>query len=139
MKSYIITFIIAILLVGCASSRQDLTIVKIGKNHFSCEVASTLEERATGLMFRKDLKSKTGMLFDLKEKSFTGFWMKNTLIPLDIVWIDEEKNVIDIQTAQPCTTKICETFDIELPARWVLEVNAGEFPGKAGDRVEFDL
>ncbi len=139
MKSYGIAFLIFILVTGCTVVKEEEIVVKVGEDSFSCEVASTLEERATGLMFREKLETKTGMLFDLEEQVVTGFWMKNTFIPLDIVWIDEEKEVIGIKTAQPCTTEVCETFDIERPARWVLEVNAGEFAGKIGDKVEFDL
>jgi uncharacterized membrane protein (UPF0127 family) len=97
-----------------------------------------MEERERGLMFRETVAKNTGMLFDLGKEQQTSFWMKNTLIPLDIIWIGEEKIILGAQTAPPCTTDSCEIFQIEFPARWVLEVNAGEFEGEVGDKVEFE-
>lgn len=115
------------------------TKVTIGEQHFVCEVVSTDETRAHGLMEREQLERNHGMLFDFQEESLTSFWMKNTLIPLDIVWLDAEKTVIEVQTATPCVEDPCETFQVKTPTRWVLEVNAGTFLGKIGDTVEFDL
>ncbi len=141
MKNYIFSLFISLLLVGCATPEPvaKSTTVRIGEQHFLCEIASNDEKRAQGLMFREYLDKNAGMLFDLKKEKVTGFWMKNTLIPLDIVWINNEKEIIDIQTAQPCHTQDCPTFQTKKPARWILEVNAGAFPGKVGDSVEFEL
>ena len=112
--------------------------VSVGEQEFFCEIAQTPEDRAQGLMFREQLDQNTGMLFDLEKEEQTGFWMKNTLIPLDIIWIGKEKTVLGIQTAQPCNADPCEIFRIGTPVRWVLEVNAGEFKGEVGDKVEFE-
>ncbi len=114
-------------------------MVHVGDQEFICELASTNDEIEKGLMSRKNLLQNTGMLFDLGEERITGFWMKNTIIPLDIIWIGSDKRVIDIITAAPCESNRCEIFQVETPARWILEINAGEFPGDIGDRVEFDL
>lgn len=115
------------------------TTVIIGEQRFVCEIADTPETRTRGLMFRKELAANSGMLFDFQKEAFTGIWMKNTLIPLDIVWIDAEKNVLKIVTATPCTEDPCETFQVNDMVRWVLEVNAKKFPGKVGDKIEFEL
>ncbi len=112
--------------------------ITVGEQTFLCEVAKNQKERAQGLMFREDLEQNAGMLFDLGKEEQTGFWMKNTLIPLDIIWIGNEKTVLGIQTANPCATDPCEIFQIETPVRWVLEINAGEFEGEVGDKVEFE-
>lgn len=118
---------------------MPIKTITIGKQTFLCEVASTPENRTQGLMFRKHLKKNTGMLFDLGEEKKTGFWMKNTFIPLDIIWIGKEKKILGIQTAQPCTTDPCKIFQIKKPVRWVLEINTNEFKGDIGNKVEFEL
>lgn len=114
------------------------TKISVGKQEFFCKIAQTPQDRAQGFMFRKHLAQNSGMLFDLGKEEQTGFWMKNTLIPLDIIWIGKEKTVLGIQTAQPCINDPCKIFQIGVPVRWVLEVNAGKFKGEVGDKVEFE-
>lgn len=131
---------VILLLSGCYNSvSKKSTTVTVGEQDFLCEVVSTEEAREQGLMFRDELEQNQGMLFDFQKESMPGFWMKNTAVPLDIVWIDAKKRVVKILTATPCTEDPCETFHAETSARWVLEVNAHAFPGNVGDRVEFDL
>lgn len=65
------------------------------------------------------------MVFVFDTPAIHSFWMKNTLIPLDIVWIDEKHTVVHIVTAQPCKTKSCPIYTPETSAKYVLEVNAG--------------
>jgi hypothetical protein len=86
-------------------------------------------------MFREELETGTGMLFVFEELNFHGFWMRNTLIPLDIIWIGEDMNVIEVHTLQPCTTDECPSFRPSQKALFVLEVSAGEFLGKQGDEL----
>lgn len=124
--------------MGCTPSGMQKQLVTINKQVFHCEVATEGKDRKQGLMFQKELAKNSGMLFDLGKEKETGFWMKNTLIPLDIIWIGSDKKIREIQTAQPCETEPCEIFQAQQPARWVLEVNAKEFQGKRGDKVEFD-
>ena len=75
-------------------------------------------------MHRESLDEKSGMLFVFPEDGRYGFWMKNTLIPLDIIWIDNDQRVVDIQTAQPCTAEPCPSYTPSGDARYVLEINA---------------
>jgi hypothetical protein len=138
VKKYLFLLAPLFFCIGCNSVEMPMKQVTVGEQEFLCEIAKTPKERAQGLMFREDLEQNTGMLFDLGKEEQTGFWMKNTLIPLDIIWIGTGKTVSDVQTAQPCTDEPCEIFKIEKPIRWVLEVNAGEFKGKVGDKVEFE-
>lgn len=86
------------------------------------ELADTPEERAQGLMYRPSLASGHGMLFVFDTGSVRAFWMKNTLIPLDILWIDEHYRIQDIQSASPCTQHICKTYVPSHQARWVVEL-----------------
>lgn len=91
------------------------------------EVASTPEARARGLMYRRVLPENRGMVFLFPEPTPQTFWMKNTLISLDIIWIDEESRVIEIVTAPPCTADPCPSYGPEeIPASWVLEIAGGE-------------
>jgi len=106
----------------------------------SAETASTPEEKQRGLMFRKDLGELSGMLFINQREGIYSFWMKNTLIPLDIIWISRNKKVVFIEKdAQPCL-KICEAIKPTYPAQYILEVNAGfveKYQIKVGQRLDF--
>ncbi len=90
------------------------------------EVADTPEERRTGLMFRDSLPEGRGMLFVFDEDSVRTFWMKNTRIPLDMIFINSSLDVVSIQrNAQPCLSDPCATYSSHLPVRYVVEANAG--------------
>lgn len=109
------------------------------KDHcFQVEVAKTKDEREKGLMFRESLGENEGMLFVLDETDQAGFWMKNTLIPLDIIWIDEEDNITHIhENAQPCE-ETCNPIVQNNKAKYALEVNGGttsKFEIKEGDKI----
>jgi uncharacterized membrane protein (UPF0127 family) len=95
----------------------------------SCEVVSTSKELAQGLMFRKSLDKNKGMLFIFPYKNNWSFWMKNTLIPLDIIWLDEKKEIIHLQKhALPCLYHWnCTHYTppSSCQAKYVIEVNAG--------------
>lgn len=90
---------------------------------FQAAVASTEQERSRGLMFVKELPTHQGMLFVFPSETKQGFWMKNTYIPLDIIFIDSQRKVVGIvDSARPLTTKQRE---IDRPSRYVLELNGG--------------
>lgn len=90
------------------------------------EVAETKEELKTGLMFREKLPKNTGMFFIFGMEFKYTFWMKNTLIPLDIIWINGRMEVVDVLTnVPPCVTEECPTYSPEYPAKYVIET-----PGK---------
>ncbi|MDO8524544.1 MAG: DUF192 domain-containing protein [bacterium] len=94
---------------------------------FTAEVARAQAERERGLMFRQSLAQDRAMLFVFPDISFHNFWMKNCLIPLDIIWLDENYKVVAIiPNNQPCP-QIGECFSITpgVTAKYVLEINAG--------------
>ncbi len=91
---------------------------------FDIEVVDTPASRQQGLMYREFLPEWSGMLFIFEESDLHMFWMKNTLIPLDMLWIDENFNVVNILTAQPCTVNPCSTYNPWTSAKYVLEINA---------------
>lgn len=95
-------------------------------NCFSVEVAHTQQELEKGLMFRQSLDKDKGMLFVFPGEGIYPFWMKNTLIPLDIIWIDSNNKVVFIaQDVKPCKSLICPSVVPTVKANRVLEINAG--------------
>lgn len=109
----------------------------------SVEIAANDELRAQGLMWRDQLRPGTGMLFLFNEDEEHSFWMKNTLIPLDMVWIDKERRVTGVQyNVPPCKVQNCPSYSpgAGVLSRYVLEVAGGvaqEHGIKAGDRLQF--
>lgn len=112
------------------------------QNHcFSVEIASTLSQRAQGLMFREVLPEENGMLFIFDAPSKESFWMENTLIPLDIIWLDENKEVVFMsKNTQPCVAENCPTITPTALASYALELNAGvadKIGLSIGDKLTF--
>ena len=102
---------------------------------FLVEVVSTSEARAKGLMFRESLPADRGMLFVFQQTGFYPFWMKNTLIPLDMIWLNENYQVAFIASnVQPCYVTPFPNITPLAPARYVLEINAG-----AVDRLGLEI
>jgi uncharacterized membrane protein (UPF0127 family) len=89
-------------------------------------MARTPEEQAQGLMFRESLPPQSGMLFPFTEKGVHKFWMKNTMIPLDIIWIDSDGKVLFVSAdTPPCRADPCPNYGPESPAASVLEIAGG--------------
>lgn len=109
-----------------ASLARAETKVCKGESCITVEVADNMLTRTHGLMFREYLKHDEGMLFIFESESVYPFWMKNTLIPLDMIWMNGEGKVVYIKkNAEPCTTMMCPSINPSAEARYVLEVNAG--------------
>lgn len=125
------------------SENRKTNFVCFNSRCFSVETASSFMARAKGLMFREKLDSGSGMLFVFPNNAKHAFWMKNTLIPLDIIWINADKEAVYIaKNVQPCKISNCPAVYPDKPARYVLELNAGktdEIGLKPGDKIEFDL
>lgn len=92
------------------------------------ELADTAEKRARGLMFRQSLANDRGMLFTFPEPQPWTFWMKNTRIPLDIIWMDQNKKIIHVERNVPVCTRTddgCPQYQPNEGAMYVLELAAG--------------
>lgn len=103
------------------------------------EIAETPEQQAQGLMFRTNLDADCGMLFIFFEEHSGGFYMKNTLIPLSIAFMDVEGKIVKIIDMDPCEADPCEIYDPGVPYFAALEVNQGSFDEwqvSEGDTVE---
>ena len=107
---------------------------------YRLELATIPEDQAQGLMYRENLPEKTGMLFVFAERTPHHFWMKNTMIPLDIVWLDDAGKVIFVSAhTPPCKADPCPTYGTDIPVRRVLELAGGmaEKEGVVvGERIE---
>jgi len=127
--------------VAQAASVQPLEIAtKSGVQVFSVEMATTEEEKTTGLMYRKELADGKGMLFDFSPEQQISMWMKNTYIPLDMIFIRADGRILRIaENTEPLSTKIISSGGL---AKGVLEVIAGtaqKYGIQPGDRVAHPL
>lgn len=113
------TILMLFLLVGCSVEPQ----VMIKDNTITIEVADTPDKKMRGLMYRGSLPEDRGMLFVFEDQRMQGFWMKNTLISLDLIFISEDMTITTIFEADPCEEDPCQTYDAI--AKYVLEVNKG--------------
>ena len=95
-------------------------------NCFDIAVEKTPEERKIGLMNNAGISDDQGMLFIFDNEDLYGMWMKNTLIPLDLMWINHDGTVVFIaHDFQPCNEDFCPTITNDIKAQYVLEINAG--------------
>ena len=141
-KSLLFLFLLlSALAIGWRNPEQPR--VCINDHCFQVELAVTPDARARGLMFRKHLDKDRGMLFIFEEEDIHPFWMKITLIPLDILWINSKKEIVFIyKNAQPCSIEPCPTIYPGRIAKYVLELKGGSSDkiGLAeGDKVFFDI
>ena len=124
-----------------AASVQPLEIVtKSGVQVFSVEMATTEQEKETGLMYRKELPDGKGMLFDFSPEQQVSMWMKNTFISLDMIFIRADGRILRIaENTEPQSTRIIPSGGL---AKGVLEVIAGtakKYGIEPGDRVAHPL
>jgi hypothetical protein len=143
-----LTLLLSLTFVACASAREitepqptlattPLIIDTVkGANRFTVEMALTWEQQERGLMFRRTLAPNAGMLFDFASESNQSFWMKNTVIPLDLVFIKANGTIARIApNCRPLSETPIPSYE---PVRAVLEIPGGraaELGMKAGDKV----
>ena len=130
--------LITLLLAACSNAESKLVLhTDKGDFPFTVEIADDDAERAQGLMFRDSLAPDAGMLFDYGQEQLTSFWMQNTLIPLDMIFIGADGVVKNIHVnARPLDTT---SIPSEFPVRFVLEIPGGrsvEIGLKDGDRMD---
>ena len=150
MKRGFILVAVSVLLVWTAAAtwpvfaqepfaRGRLTIVSAAgeRNQFMVEIASTPQQRSLGLQGRRQLAPDQGMLFDFGRIEPVFMWMKNTYLPLDMIFISGEGRIVNI--APETTPESLTIIESAAPVRWVLEVRArtaARLGIQAGDRVE---
>ena len=121
-------------------SNEKIDVSIYSKNiTFNVEVARTLEERRSGLMYRKKLLNNEGMLFIFPREKIIQLWMKNTYIPLDVIFISENKVIVDIKKNMEKLSEIIVKSKVK--SRYALEFNAGlinKLAIEIGDKVLFN-
>ncbi len=112
--------LLLLLLTGC---QHEPSVTLNGKNVL-VEIANNDQERSVGLMYREHLDENKGMLFTYPDENIRSFWMKNTLIPLDMIFINKNFEIVDIHQAEPCPKEgECPSYGAK--AQYILEVNKG--------------
>lgn len=132
-----------LMIASCVACAGEGASVELGGRTFSVEIADTQEEHALGLMFRDSMPADQGMLFIFPNEAPRSFWMKNTRIPLDIMYFDAELKMVSISAdTPPCRIRRCPPYPSTGPAMYVLELNAGkasELGVGPGDRLAIEL
>jgi uncharacterized membrane protein (UPF0127 family) len=130
------TFVLMLALLTNAVAAQDqpqlnLPVVQLqaGMHNIRAQVARSVNERATGLMHRKEMPQHEGMLFVFEQPSVQCFWMRNTLLPLSIAFLADDGSIVNIREMQPLDEKTQHCSD--KPVRYVLEMNQGWFAKRA--------
>lgn len=101
-------------------------VICFGTECISVRVAETLSQKSKGLANVTDLKRNEGMLFAFRGEHRRFFWMKNVLIPLDIIWMDRNFEIVEIsRNQQPCRGFFCPPISPRVKSQYVLELNAG--------------
>ena len=115
-----------LLIARCASATSHW--VELGGKRYDVEIADTDAERERGLMFRDTLAADRGMLFIHEREAPQAYWMKNTHIPLDILYFDNSRRLVSQQRdVPPCSLgDACPSYPSQASARYVLELNAGQ-------------
>lgn len=118
-------FLSLILMIPTISYAGEVQLSLNGIN-FDVELAITESEHSHGLMGRTTLESNRGMLFVYNEPLQLSFWMKETLIPLDILFFDSDGRLLEFfANTPPCKEEPCKTYTNRSPAQYVLELSAG--------------
>ncbi len=136
----LVALLLLSVIAACSDENRATIITSNGPVSFKVELAKTQSERARGLMFRQKLADDAGMLFDFGEEREVAFWMRNTFIPLDMIFIAANGTIKSIHAnARPQdSTAIPSQF----PVRFVLEIPGGRAAAagiKVGDRLEHPL
>jgi len=126
MKKLYILLIISICCLGCQAEKLEKKQACLKESCFTVEVAKTPRQQAKGLMYRQSLGEKEGMLFIFSEPDLHGMWMKNMNFSIDIIWLDNNRNIIEINKNIPvCQQQECVSYGTSSSSSYVLELPAG--------------
>ena len=139
-RSLFLTLFAVLLQVSACQAQPQITIATGGGREltFQVEVADTPAKRELGLQYRRDLPPDRGMIFLFPAESEHSFWMKNTPIPLDMIFISKDLKIVGIvEQAVPFST---DSRSVPAASQFVLEINgglAGQYGVKIGDSIRF--
>lgn len=139
----VLLFVAGIYIYNLNKDYSDEPRVCFNDTCFDVEVVDNQQEREIGLMNRERMELDKGMLFVFDEVGNYPFWMKNTLIPLDMIWMDEDRKVVYVKrNALPCEKDPCEIINPNANAKYVIELNSGISAQKGiaiGSIADFDI
>lgn len=127
-QSFLFILTLAALTACGAPKPESITITSFDGSEsvpVTVELAVTREEQQKGLMERTTLAEGSGMMFVFEQQQPLGFWMRDTLIPLQILYFDEQGAFVSASDMEPCVTEVCENYYSAAPAKYALEVNPG--------------
>ncbi|WP_017668803.1 DUF192 domain-containing protein [Sandarakinorhabdus sp. AAP62] len=107
-----------------------------GRFTYKLEVAATAEEQACGMMFRDRMAPGTGMAFPMQPPRATGFWMENTPLPLDIIYVSPAGRVLNVRRGQPYSREVLNSAGVTAEVIELLAGEADRIGLKPGDRVQ---
>lgn len=132
-KIIVIFFLIAVIYLIYLITYHPKTktvSIKLGNIKYDFEIAKTISQKSIGLSGRTSLCKNCGMIFIYSSEGIYPFWMKDTLIPLDMIWLDKTGKIITYHNAQPepniPLTKL-KNYANSTPAKYILEINSGDF------------
>ena len=140
MPRIILTLFLSLCLFSGLFAADHVLKVCINSICLEAEVADSPQAREIGLMFRQRLAERQGMLFIFGSEDRHIFWMKNMHFPLDMIWINAAKEIVEIKENLPPCEKTCDNIIPIKKSKYVLEVNAGFVKKsgiKLGDKVKF--
>jgi len=124
-------------LAGCReaapSSALPMVNVRIGQQSFQLEVAKTERDRMKGLMYRESMPTDRGMIFVFDREAMRNFWMKDTMIPLDILYLNSIGGIVSIKHLKPLDES---SVSSDFPVKFAIELNEGA-AAKAGVKVGY--
>jgi hypothetical protein len=117
--------VVFFLLFGCLAPALRTTNVTINDIKLTVWIADTQKARETGLMGVQRINENEGMLFVYEKPGEYAFWMKNTLMPLDLIFVSNDTKIISIQHMEPCATEPCKIYAPSAEILYAIEVNGG--------------
>ncbi len=132
MKIFLTAFSLIYLLIFSVSPLAsgmsfDILSINLNQRHYQLQIADNNERRQQGLMYRASLADNEGMLFVYPKSGNYRFWMKNTLIPLTVIWMDEQAEIVDIKLLLPCKVVNCPIYGAPRPSRYIIELSESQF------------
>ncbi|MGH9889446.1 MAG: DUF192 domain-containing protein [bacterium] len=142
-RSAVLTLLLLGLALSTSATPEVIPLTLPSGKVFQTEVMVSDEDRAMGVMFRPSLPADRALLFVFEGLDFHGIWMKNCRFPIDVVWLDENRETVHIAAAiPPCKKEPCPVYQPLRRAAYVIEMNAGQAKNnkiKIGAKVDFTL
>ena len=135
VKHSLVGCLVASLLYFAGGQAAETLELTLGSESYQVELAMSAAQRQQGLMFRRQLACRQGMLLVYQQPGDYRIWMKNMLIPLRVYWIDANFNVIGVRRLEPCEYSPCPVYSVDQPSLYILELADYDHPLGLGDRL----